>query len=65
MLASVPMLSGSSCRHSMACPQVADEDSLQIWRVSAIVLNKQLQETDKGWSSSLGVGWIHWINDLS
>jgi hypothetical protein len=40
----------------MARPQVADGgDGLQIWRVAANILNKQSQEIDKGWSSSLGV----------
>jgi hypothetical protein len=33
------------------------EDSLQIWRVAANVVNKQLWTVDKGWPSSLGVGW--------
>ena len=27
-----------------------------IWRVAANILNKQSRRTDKGWSSSLGVG---------
>jgi hypothetical protein len=41
----------------MARPQVADGgDGLQIWRVSANILNKQSGKADKGWSSSLGVG---------
>jgi len=31
-------------------------DGLQIWRVAANILNKQLQTTDKGWSSSLEIG---------
>jgi hypothetical protein len=45
------------CHHGMACPQVADGgDSLQIWRVAANILNKQLQTADWGWPSSLGVG---------
>jgi len=30
--------------------------SLQIWWVGANILNKQLRTTNKGWSSSLGVG---------
>jgi hypothetical protein len=42
--------------HGMARPQVADgEDGLQIWRVTSNILYKQ-SRTDKGWSSSLGVG---------
>jgi hypothetical protein len=41
----------------MARSQVLDgEDGLQIWRIAVNILNKQLQTTDKGWSSSLGVG---------
>jgi hypothetical protein len=40
----------------MARPQVADGgDGLQIWKVAASILNKQLRTADKGWSSSLGV----------
>jgi hypothetical protein len=45
------------CHHSMLCPQVANgEDSIQIWRVDANILNKQSQTANKGWSYSLGVG---------
>jgi hypothetical protein len=45
------------CHHGMARPQVADGgDDLQIWRVATNILNKQSRTTDKGWSSSLGVG---------
>jgi hypothetical protein len=45
------------CHHGMARPQVADgEKGLQIWRVSANILNKQPRTADKGCSSSLGVG---------
>jgi hypothetical protein len=32
------------------------QDSLQIQRVAANILNKRLWTTDKGWSSSLEVG---------
>jgi hypothetical protein len=40
----------------MAHSWVADEGySLQIWRVAVNILNKQLQTSDKGWSSSFGV----------
>jgi hypothetical protein len=43
--------------HSMVCPWVVDGgDGLQIWRVSADVLNEQLQTASKGWSSILGIG---------
>jgi hypothetical protein len=45
------------CHHGMVCPQVADGgNGLQIWRVPAKILNKQLRTADKGWSSSLGLG---------
>jgi hypothetical protein len=30
-------------------------DGLQIWRVAANILNKQLRTADKGWSSNLRV----------
>jgi hypothetical protein len=33
------------------CPQVADGDGLQIWRVASNILNKQLQTADKGCGS--------------
>jgi hypothetical protein len=40
----------------MARPRIAGVgDSLQIWRVTANILNKQSRKADKGWSSSLGV----------
>jgi hypothetical protein len=44
----------------MARPQVVDGgDGLQIWRVTANILNKQTWMADKGWSSSLGLGvWL-------
>ena len=32
-------------------------DGLHIWKVTAVVLNKQLQTASKSWPSSLGVGW--------
>jgi hypothetical protein len=42
---------------SMARPQVADGgNGLQIWRVTANILNRQSRIADNGWSSSLGVG---------
>jgi hypothetical protein len=45
------------CHHGMARPQVADGgNGLQIWRVAAIILNKQLRTADRGWSSRSGVG---------
>jgi len=48
----------SLCQCSMEQPWVADGgDDLQIWRVTANILNKQLWTTDKEWSSSLEVGW--------
>jgi hypothetical protein len=45
-----------SCHHGMTRPQVADGgDALQVWRVAANVLNRQLRTAEKGWPSSLGV----------
>jgi hypothetical protein len=32
----------------MACPQVADGDGLQIWRIAVNILKKQSQTDDKG-----------------
>jgi hypothetical protein len=40
----------------MVQPQIEDEDVLQLWRVTANILNKQLLKVSKGWSSRLGVG---------
>jgi hypothetical protein len=41
----------------MTCPRIADRgDGLQMQRVAAYTLNKQLRTADKGWSSSLEVG---------
>jgi hypothetical protein len=45
------------CHHGMSCPQVADGgERLQIWRVTANILNKQWCTADRVSSSSLGVG---------
>jgi hypothetical protein len=42
----------------MARPQVADGgDGLQVWMVAANKLNKLSRTADRGWPSSLGVGW--------
>jgi hypothetical protein len=50
-------IGGSPCQHGMARPQVADGgNGLQIWRITANILNKQTRTADKVWSSSLGVG---------
>jgi hypothetical protein len=38
----------------MVHPQVVDEE-LQMWRVTANILNRQSQTADKRWSSSLEV----------
>jgi hypothetical protein len=44
------------CHHRMLCPWVVDGgDGLQIWRVAAYVLDKQLLTADKVCYSSLGV----------
>jgi hypothetical protein len=43
----------------MAHPQIADGgDGLVIWRVAAIVLNKQSRIADKGWSSIFCSGLV-------
>jgi predicted NUDIX family NTP pyrophosphohydrolase len=45
------------CHHGMARPQVADGgDGLQIWGVSANILNKQSRTAEMEWPSNLGVG---------
>ena len=42
---------------TMTCPLIAERgDDLQIWRVAANILNKQLWMADKGWSSNFGFG---------
>jgi hypothetical protein len=42
----------------MAHPEVVDRgDGLQIWRLAENMLNKQSQTEDRGWPSSLEVGW--------
>jgi hypothetical protein len=46
----------NTCHHGMARPQVADGDSLQIWKVAPNILNKQSRTADKGWSFSFGAG---------
>jgi hypothetical protein len=48
----------------MVCSQVADgADSLQIWRVAANILNKQLQTADGGgppaWALGGGLTTVH------
>jgi hypothetical protein len=45
------------CHRGVARPPVADGgDTLQIWRVSTNILNKQSRTADNGWSSCLGFG---------
>jgi hypothetical protein len=45
------------CHHDMARPQVADGgNTLQVWRVTANILNKQSRTADKGGGLLLG-GW--------
>jgi hypothetical protein len=49
---------GSSCHYGMVHPQLADRgDGPQMWRVAVNILNKPSWTVDRGWSSSLGVGW--------
>jgi hypothetical protein len=44
--------------HGMVHPWVADGgDEFQIQRVTTNILNKQSKTANKGWSSSLGIGW--------
>jgi hypothetical protein len=38
--------------------RLQEEELPSIWRVAANILNKQLRAAEKGWSSSLGVGWV-------
>jgi hypothetical protein len=43
-------------RNGMTRPRVADAgDGLQVWRVTANVLNKQWRTAEMGWSSELTV----------
>jgi hypothetical protein len=50
------MLGAFTCHHGMARPRVADgRDGLQL-ELAANILNKQPRTSDKGWSSSLGIG---------
>jgi hypothetical protein len=49
-------VNGVPCHHGMACLQVADGSSLQIWRVAATILNKKSRTADKERSSSSWVG---------
>jgi hypothetical protein len=45
------------CHHGMVhSPFAHEEDGLQLWRVAANKLNKQLQTTDKECASNLEVG---------
>jgi hypothetical protein len=40
----------------MACHQIAARrDNLQVWRLAAIILNKQSRMADEGWFSGLRV----------
>jgi hypothetical protein len=44
------------CPHGMARPRIVYAgDGLQIWRVAAIMLNKQSRTADKGWSQPWGL----------
>jgi hypothetical protein len=52
------------CHKCTARSQVPDlGNGLQIWRVAANTLNKQSEGADKGWFSTLCVGWR--ANNLS
>jgi hypothetical protein len=39
----------------MVHSQIAVGAHLQLWRVATNILNKQLQPTNRGWSSSMGL----------
>jgi hypothetical protein len=53
------MLSGSLVTTAWHVLVFADGgDSLQVWKVSVNVLNKQLRTADKGWSSNMGDGRV-------
>jgi hypothetical protein len=44
------------CHQGMAHPQVANRDSLQIWRVAANTLNKQSQTAEGGGPAAWRLG---------
>jgi len=51
------MYSVGPCHLRMARPRIEDGgDCLQIWRVAASILNKQMWTADKGRSLSMGLG---------
>jgi hypothetical protein len=51
------MLGGSPCHQGMVRPRVTDgRDGLQQWRLAANILNKHPRASNKGWSSSWGLG---------
>jgi hypothetical protein len=50
------MITGSLSPRHGASSGCGWRNGLQLWRVAANILNKQLRTADKGWSSSLGVG---------
>ena len=51
------MISGSLSPQHGACSGCGWRNGLHVWRVAVNILNKQSRTADKGWSSSLGVGW--------
>jgi hypothetical protein len=53
---SCPMLGGSLSPQHGASSGCGWKNSLQIWRLTANILNKQSRTDNKGWPSSLGVG---------
>jgi hypothetical protein len=47
-----------SCYHGMPYPQVTvGGENVQIQQIAVNAFNEQLHTADRGWSSSLGVGW--------
>jgi len=50
----VPFAKCVPCNHGIAHPEIVDGgDGIQIQRIDATILNKQLWTADNGWSSSL------------
>jgi hypothetical protein len=51
------MLSGSVVTMTWRILRLDGGDVLQIWRVTVNILTKQSHTSDRGWPSSLAVGW--------
>lgn len=44
------------CQHGVMRPHTVNGESLQIWEITANILNKQSGITDKGWYSTFEGG---------